>query len=378
MKKYIFFLLMSAILLLPACSTAEASTDVSLQLGNEVDVEGQVLAGTGGDIDGDPYLFVLTVADSRQLTLHSFEIDDDGTATEVGSLPAPEGVVPAGEFQGTRTMAMDEEWGDETLYIPVAGEEQSGLWVVDISDPDELGEAHFVPMNYPVNTVSTAETLAAVTTSELADPVFFFDISDPEDLQRSNFYLRENVSTPAIDISGWLLAIVDHKGVDLVDISGPNPPEEITFYQFPEWEGPAVVPTEEQGSDSASTEAAVPPDVEVDDDLVYLANGLSGLQILRAGDEEHAERIAALETDGRTVELALTDNIAYVLLQSGEGESAAYSLRAIDITDPEQPKLITELADLPINAPVDAMIAVDDALYILSPGGVQVVTITNE
>ena len=87
-KKSFIVLVLAVILVLSGCSVCESP---SAELIGEWEAEGLIVDACTGEIDGKPYLFLLTRQGSSEVTIHVLDVADPVEPIEVAALEAPMG-----------------------------------------------------------------------------------------------------------------------------------------------------------------------------------------------------------------------------------------------------------------------------------------------
>ncbi|MCP4125333.1 MAG: hypothetical protein GY751_26670, partial [Bacteroidetes bacterium] len=114
-------------------------------------------------------------------------------------------------------------------------------------------------------------------------------------------------------------------GLKIIDISNPAKPQVTGSVTTP---GYAI--------DDSVNKPFFGIGITVNNDMVYLADGSAGLQIIDTGNPSNPEIIASLDTAGFASGITLNGNTAYMADGSG-------GLKIIDISDPLHPEMISSV-----------------------------------
>ncbi|MDP8240369.1 MAG: T9SS type A sorting domain-containing protein [Candidatus Hatepunaea meridiana] len=194
----------------------------------------------------------------------------------------------------------------------------SGLQILNISDPENPEIIGYWDDNPGIaNSVTVSGDYAYVAYSPIwisGDPVGgglrVVDITDPENPEEVGFY-DTPVDAIGVTVSGDYAYVADYEnGLRVVDITDPENPEEVGYYDTP-------------GSSY---------DVIVSGGYAYIADHSCGLRVVDITDPENPEEIGYYDTPGYANGVTVSGGYAYVVdgWQSG--------LRVVDITDPENPE----------------------------------------
>ncbi len=123
----------------------------------------------------------------------------------------------------------------------------------------------------------------------------------------------------AVEVEGNIAYVVGRReyhyprsiyGLQVVDVSDPRMPRELSFYK-----------------------TSGPREIAVEDGLAYLADGYGGLRIIDVADPTSPAEIGSLDTPGAAADVKIVDGLAY-LADSYSG------FRIIDVSDPTLPREI--------------------------------------
>jgi hypothetical protein len=335
---------------------ARVSTSSMAIIGEWKPEEGTIAGVATGEINGTEYLFLTTIAHGvpYEARLHVLDVSEPEAPVEV-----------------SRTEALFMTWipvvqpalTESTLYLPFTSEEESGLCVLDISDPTNPRESARVLTEYGLSDLEVSDGLLCAATFPTGS-LLFFDISEPESPRQTAdaFSLsreRPPVSYREICFGGPMLYASDAYGMTIIDVSDPSSPHETGFHANPDWmeQKPEIV-TDIPESGMIRTrslddvmDGLFPSDVYLDIDIsgqyAYIAASGYGLQVIDITDPEHPAEAARLDIPGRVNRVAISGNFAYLLetdyledTDSGNVrtiDSFYSAVRIVDISDPTDP-----------------------------------------
>ncbi|MCF7810905.1 S8 family serine peptidase, partial [bacterium] len=195
---------------------------------------------------------------------------------------------------------------DNTAYIACY---QSGLMIVDVSDPENPEEISTFNTPGDGRRVTIRDNLAYVGDGWRGLQII--DISDLENPEGIGSIQPRHFTYCAAVRDDFAYVCEDGAGLRIVDISDPTNPSEISVYDTP---GSAYR-------------------VEIMDNLAYVADAVEGLRIIDISDPENLEEVGSLNTDGYTYNVDVIDNLAYL----ADGSNG---LLIVDISDPSDPREI--------------------------------------
>lgn len=369
--------LFSLILLLTACGEDSSPAAAQLVLGDVIETEGRYEASAIGSIDGNSYLFTVTVSDDQRAILHSWEIGTNGGLTKIDELHGPEGLqAKMGEMKSIAVV-------DGDVYVPITSEEEhGGLWVIDASRPTELDSLAFVETEYGLTSVSGSDDLLAVS-AQFGTSLLLFDISDPSHPQAMSMFDPGLVWTPEIELAGDRLYAVDQQSVKIIGVSDPASPMTTGSFIFPDTpEFPVAPPTVPTALPSKYAPTGYwYPKVEAAGDLLYLAADLVGLVVLDVSDAGEPKNVEELDKDGWVIDLALQDSAVSTLWghrEQGKNSETTYGVRTFDISDPDAPEVASEVTGLTGLQACTAVRAHQDTIYVFCEGQIQLIHPTEE
>lgn len=335
----------------------------------EAALGGAVCCEVHGEINGESYLFVMTLGSgspSGPGMLHVLQNDGDGAFQEVGSIETPVGLMPASLAPASRIAL-----AGEVLYLPLPGEgESGGLWVVDVSNPASPEEMALVETELSPLSVAVTDDLAAVATMSFSGPLLLFDISDPGSPHRVSEQAYSVTSMPpGIAVANSLLYVFDESGVAIIDASRPDAPREAGTYPNPDWSGQEG--EESTGGRTELLEGLAPSDAFVDiaaaGQYLYIAASDGGLLVIDVSDPANPREAGHLELPDRAVGVAASDNRVYVLGVERTEESLPlrYTVHVVDASDAGDPRPVETIAVPDATQPFQSLISGDNAIFLV-------------
>jgi hypothetical protein len=378
LRRPLLVLILAVIIVLPGCSACESP---SAEIIGEWEAEDWVIDTCAGEIDGKPYLFLMTVGSEgvAKPTIHVLDVGDPAEPVEVVSLETPMEILT---MLGGLTLSGTE------LYLALTGLDRAALWMVDVSDPESPHEIALLECEFTVWNPCISGNYLVVNTDIWGASFAFFDISRPAEPR----LLGELVLTPRArfdsnwhaDYVGSMFYPVDKGGLAIVDASSPSLPQEVGFYVNPDWEFEGPEGVEGAGTDMSTRignfdsleelfEAVYNHgsflDVAVSDRYAYVAATDSGLVVLDVRDPESPEEVARLEIPGKAIRVLVAGDFAYIMGVSYTGgstvDSFRYSVHIMDISDPLAPELVNSIDVADTFPPWQTVIALGDYVYFI-------------
>ncbi len=360
---FVVTLLLLLVLPVSACRTqggTETQTPTPRLVG-EWEADDLIISAAATEIDGHPYALLMTlpsgaVNEATPATLHILDARDKTAPEEVASLQTPinvilpwAGITVSGNY----------------LYAGLSDFDNSGLWVVDISDPEAPREVTFAQDNYPVMAPVKSGSLIVVRTA--VSPSFaLLDVSDPAEphwlaeflLDRQGRPRPEFTSTSKV-LDGTDLFIANNDGLTTFDLSDTANPRQVSFFANHEWDGPVAEPVPATGTTVPSRITPIDDlgdlvaprgsflHLAVSGDHAFVAASDLGLVVLDVSDTEAISELARLEIPDRAMRVALSGDYAIVLaydVPEGEDPSRSIdmplSVHVVDVSHPENPRLL--------------------------------------
>ena len=389
-------LILAIILVLSGCSTIQTYQSPSAEIVGEWGMaEGFILDACAGVINGEPYLFLMTLGTESimKATIHVIDVNDPVEPVEIASLKTPmEILFPLGGFALSGT----------ELYVGLTGTDEAALWVVNVSDPESPREITLMNTTYAMwKSCVSGDTLVVATT--IGGHFSFFDISRPAQPR----LLGELALAPPsgndanwrADYVGSMFYVAENDGLAIVDTSSPARAQEVGFYTNPDWEKPEdwlegvegagtsfIYSQEEFATLEEIYDGLVLAgsfrDVAVSDGYAYIAAADSGLVVLDVTTPESTEEVARLEIPGKAIRVLNAGDLAYVMGVSFTGvstvKSFCYSVHIVDVSNPLAPELIDSIEVVTTFPPWQSMVALGDYLCFMSYQTVYVIDIYGE
>lgn len=388
-KKPLVFLIIAVSLVFSGCSP---SGSPSAEIVGQWEVEDFVLDACAGEVDGTPYLFLLTqpnpMTTPSTTTLRVLNVDNPASPVEVASLEAPMSTLfPLGGLVLSRT----------ELYVGL-NESGAALWVVDVSSPESPQEIALLECEFTVQRPCVSGNYLAVSTDIWGASFAFFDIStpaQPEKLGDLELSPRPvNRSNWHTDYVGSMFYVVDKDGLAIVDVSSPVLPQEEGFYTNPDWE-----PEEPEGVEGAGTTVIYRMeefdsleeffedifnsgsfiDVAVSERYAYVAAADSGLVVLDVSESELTEEVARLKLSGKAIRILNAGDLAYIMGVTLPEDSSTvnlhYSVHIVDISEPLAPRLVDSIAVVDTFPPFQSLVTLGDYIYFIDYQTVYIVDI---
>jgi len=355
-------------LVFSGCTGSVAEPKISTQIVGEWESEDVISGGTIGEIDGNMYLFLMTIPGPMpfQPVLHVLDLHDPLAPVEVASLEAPVSVLfPLSKLILSGTI----------LYVPVVGSEVGGLWSVDVSDPTSPREISLLDAEYPAIGLVLSGKVACIQ----GFPYWGFilvDISDSvQPRQVGEFRLSREQDfishSGGIDVSGSMLYMVDRDGLDIVDISSPYSPREVGFYANPLWTGEEPLGGESlQGitiiEEILEIKDLLPAgfqDVAVSGEYAYIPDSKVGLRVLDVSNPASPQEAAQLDIPEAVHHVTVSNNLLYLLGMELVDRSILHTIHIVDISEPESPVIVDSIEDIAGMPPYQFLVAAGRYIY---------------
>ncbi|TVR74102.1 MAG: hypothetical protein EA415_06505 [Sphaerobacteraceae bacterium] len=312
--------------------------------------------------EGEPLLLVITrelEGQYRTVVIRVMEVEEDGSFNEINAIGSPfPGMLPT-NFSVV----------DETAYIPLEGEEGSGVWAVDLSDPAWPETVGFTETADGITRQLSADgdLLAINHTSQFA-LVNISNRHQPEVISRIEQPESGVISLELIDQRLFVNdAVNDEFRIYHLDTSD-EPTSEMVL-RNPDGTGEVVFSFgAEDAEDRLNLTAPAGKflSFRVDGDLVYLASSDLGVQILDVSNTESPEVIARLELPDRAVRLARDGDRLYVLGASeGTYDELTYTIHTVDVSNPEAPELLDTIDGFQTEPGIQTLTATGDGRVVL-------------
>ncbi|NIT73108.1 T9SS type A sorting domain-containing protein [candidate division KSB1 bacterium] len=211
---------------------------------------------------------------------------------------------------------------DSLLFVGTRG--YSGireLKIFSVSKPASPNLIGQVEIGSEIRGITADGARAYVTTRSLR--VYAVDISDPSQPQVVSMFKRTlplSIGASAIALSGDQLLTAYFTGLLALNISNSDSLSEAWFF-----------PT---GGSARK--------VGLSHNLAYVASGYSGLWILDVSDVTNPVGLANINPGGFTSDVEVADDFAYIVNWPIEQDEATRGLWVIDISNPKQPKILSQ------------------------------------
>ncbi|NQU04987.1 MAG: hypothetical protein HQ568_02760, partial [Calditrichaeota bacterium] len=203
-----------------------------------------------------------------------------------------------------------------------------GLRILDISNFELPDQVTCVLNDYSIVDIQMIDTLVYISAQrsdrEPDRPGFYiFNFADPT--QPVQLGYLESVSARSLVIRNDEAFCISGSGLWIVDISNPENPREIISFET----------------------LGFPHDMDIVNDLAYIADGDSGLRIIDISDFENITEIGSFQTEFQAYCIEVVNSVAFLSdFHPNIGGSLSYSyghLRIIDVSDPTEPEEIAIL-----------------------------------
>jgi hypothetical protein len=314
--------------------------------------EGTISGGTIGVINGRTYLFLTTIMSGMPYAtqLYVLDVSEPALPVAVSRTDAPfNTIIPSVQpvLSGT------------TLYLPFTDNKESGLWVMDVTDPIYPRETAILNVDYGLLDLAITDGLLCTATFMIGN-LIFFDIADPANPRQlaDAFSLSQKhypVSHQKMAFGGSMLYVSDVYGLTIIDVADPSSPREVGFNANPDFieQKPEIV-TDIPESGMIRTrslndimDGLFPSDVYLDLDILehyaYVAASGHGLQVIDIADPELPVEVARLDTPGRVSRVSVSGDLACLLEMDYTEDSFHSAIRIADISDPLHPVIVDEI-----------------------------------
>ncbi|WP_417375975.1 Calx-beta domain-containing protein [Gimesia maris] len=256
-------------------------------------------------------------------------ISDGNSGLRVLDVSDPDNISELGAFD-TSGVALDVQVVGNIAYVADSSE---GLRILDISDPANISELGAYAILTDARSVQIIGGTAYITDGP--EGLRVLDISDP-----ANISLNGSFNTPGyaygMQVVGTLAYIADgnNSGLRVLDISDPNNISELGFFDT----------------------SHIAYDVQVVGNIAYVTDYDAGLLVLDISDPTSISELGSVGTSSISLSVQVVGNIAYLADNSA-------GLRLLDVTDPAN---IRELGTFdPLGSTKDVQV-VDGISYILN------------
>lgn len=311
--------------------------------------------------DGNPLLLVITRElenQFRTVVFRVMEFDEDGSPREINAIGST--------FPGMLPTSFSVV--DQTAYIPLEGEEGSGVWIVDFTDPAWPESVGFTGTADGITRQLSADgDLLAINHTNQFAVVDISNRTQPDVVARVD---QPESGVISLDLIDQYLFVNDAVNDEfrIYDLSTPEDPTPHMVLENPDGSGEMRFSFgAEDAADRLDLSAPAGKFLgfQVDGDLVYLASSDLGLQVLDVSNPDEPEMIARLELPDRALRVT-QDGDRLFLLGASEGniDELSYSAHIIDIADPENPELLNSIDGIQTEPGIQALTAQDGLLIL--------------
>jgi hypothetical protein len=304
--------------------------------GNELRLPDPISASTMFDVDGAPYLAVMTKpgndhVQSAFLRIVSVESGRDleqigRLHTSMSILTPPSAIAVAGEH----------------VYVGLWREldDTPALWVVDISNPRRPFEANLLRADAPIRSLAASGD-GTLVASGFDGELMVYDLDRPNEPEHVSTVRTDDLDIADVGLSGSSLVTLGSTGVSIFDMSAPRAPALLSSitHPSPRTNIGAVEPGHFITGDEAF--AVIYPNGEFLDlalagERIALASGESGAILVEAPTPAMSETFSIdhLDIPAGVVRVALIGSSLYALSaeDSGSSESGVrFTLSEIDL-----------------------------------------------
>jgi hypothetical protein len=307
------------------------------------------------------YLLLVTrelEGEFRRVAFRVMELDETGAPREINAIGSPiDGLLP------TRFAVVDQ-----TVYVPLNGPDDAGVWAIDLSDPAWPETLGFIPTGDGIarQLAAAGDRLAINHTDEIA----VLDISTPADpsvVSRIEQAESGFINLKVVDARLFVNDAV-HDELRVFDLSTADNPTEMITHRNPDGPGELEI---EFGPDTAEDwlDQSVMPskylDFVVDDELIYLAASDLGVRVLDIADPDNPEIIVDVELPDRASRIAQSGDRLYVLGASeGNVQQLTYAIHTLDMSDRSEPVHVDTINGILAEPGIQAFSAHDNRLFV--------------
>jgi hypothetical protein len=317
-----------------------------------LDLEGGICCIEHTSINGTGYLVVvaeerpgLFIRESRETTMRVIQITDDGL-DEISSLQTP--------WRTRLPWSLTTDNG--TAYVPLVSPDgsESGIWMLDISDPSDPDELGVVGTDSGVTSLFAGgdDLLAAHISGEFR----FYDTSDPGQPRLIGSFRQpvSSVQRMILDRKAGRLYDREVRGnririSDISDLERPSPfgrhLNEAGASSAPHRPGNVIGGAAERLEQTAPGQQF--QDFSVSGETMYVAASDSGLEIVDVSDATAPELIDRITFNGRVVRIDIAENDLHVVTVNEESrERLAYEVHTFDLVEADRPELLSTVDDI--------------------------------
>lgn len=308
---------------------------------NELRLSEAISASTYIEVDGHPYLLVMSKHDNERIETADLRII---------SVDPEEDLEQASWIHTSMSVQRPPEaltFADEHVYVGLAreGTDRPALWVVDLSNPNRPFEANLLRADAPIRSLAASDE-GYMVAAGFDDELLIYDISQPNDPVVAGTFKVDVETPPDLHIVDSTLIVEHSAGLILFDMADPDEPHEIASIDHPDWRPPSFIPEPDTfllGEEGFSTNIPTGSylDLDVAGGIIALAAGEDGTTLVDASDESALREISALPVDGRIASVTLDGDRAYTLSgRLSQGDRVQFNIHTINITDPTAPRAV--------------------------------------
>ena len=200
--------------------------------------------------------------------------------------------------------------------VYVGNDIDGGLRVIDVSDPENPNELGYYNNLESVIDVFVVDDIAFILAGdENNKDLYMIDISDPENPQEVGYYDIDESAMDMTVVTDYAYVAAGDGGLRIIDVSNPEDLVEVGYF------------------DVDSLRLGRARGVVVSDEFAFVA--FSDFHIISISDHANPEVLSYLHSEGRSQDIVISGDLAYVLDIPRSDENGG--LRVIDISDPFEP-----------------------------------------
>jgi hypothetical protein len=333
---------------------------------DELRLSAPISASSYVEIDGAPYLLLLSKADNERIETADLRII---------SVSSAEDIEQAGWLHTSMSIQRPPEaltYARGHVYVGITreGTERPALWVVDLSNPNRPYEANLLNAEMPIRSLVASED-GWMVASGFDDEFIIYDISQGNEPEAVGSFTAPVEMPPTLRAVESTLLVEHSAGLLAYDMTYPSSPELTGDYDRDGWQQPEFLPTPDDflmGDEGFTRNLPGRSilDIDVQSDLIGFANGDDGVGFLQSEDAGSIGELSSLNIDGRVVSVSIDGGRAVALsARLVQGNQVRFSVHTIDITTPEQPRLIESSVAITGRPRYQDVIAEDGNIWVL-------------
>ncbi|TVR71397.1 MAG: hypothetical protein EA415_11365 [Sphaerobacteraceae bacterium] len=308
---------------------------------DELRLSAPMSASTYVEVDGSPYLLLLSKADNERIETADLRII---------SVDPDEDIEQAGWIHTSMSIQRPPEaltYANGHVYVGMTREgiERPALWVVDLSNPNRPFEANLLNAEMPIRSLAASED-GWMVASGFDDDLIIYDIQQGNQPEQIGSFKVPVEMPPTLSAVGSTLLVEHSAGVFTYDMHTADSPQLIDSYDRAGWEQPEFVPTPDQfllGNEgfTRNLPGRAILDVERNGEIIAFANGDDGVLLIEAPEQDMIDEISSMTLDGRVVSVSLDGDVAVALsARLSQGNQVRFAVHKLDISEPGQPRLL--------------------------------------